>query len=98
MSADRAETIALWRHSLIAEAARPRLAPAERGRLVRLIAARPHEDADGRPCTVSRNTLDRWLRAYCAIRAKTDTRSHRKRTAFRLKADAVPEESGQGSR
>ena len=64
MSADRAETIALWRHSLIAEAARPRLAPAERGRLVRLIAARPHEDADGRPCTVSRNTLDRWLRAY----------------------------------
>jgi len=64
MTQDRTETIALWRHGLIAEAARPGLSPAERGRIVRLIAARPHEDPDGRPITVSRNTLDRWLRAY----------------------------------
>jgi hypothetical protein len=41
---------------------------------------------------------DQSLGPSCVIRAKTDTRSHRKRTAFRLKADAVPEESGQGSR
>jgi hypothetical protein len=45
-------------------------------------------------------TTVRYDAAYhcCAIRAKTDTRSHRKRTAFSLKADTVPEESGQRSR
>jgi putative transposase len=61
---DHAESVALWRFSLIAEAIGPRLTPADRGLLVRQVAARAHAHPDGGPCTVSRNTLDRWLRAY----------------------------------
>jgi putative transposase len=61
---DSAESVALWRFSLIAEAIGPHLSSAERGLLVRQVAARAHTRADGGPCTVSRNTLDRWLRAY----------------------------------
>jgi hypothetical protein len=61
---DHAESVALWRFALIAEAIGPRLTPAERGLLVRQVAARAHTRPDGSPCTVSRNTLDRWLRAY----------------------------------
>jgi putative transposase len=61
---DNAESVALWRFALIAEAIGPHLSPAERGLLVRQVAARAHTRADGGPCTVSRNTLDRWLRAY----------------------------------
>jgi putative transposase len=64
VSSDHAESVALWRFSLIAEAIGPRLTPAERGRLVRQVATRAHTRPDGTPCTVSRNTLDRWLRAY----------------------------------
>jgi hypothetical protein len=33
-----------------------------RGRLVREIAARTHQDPSGRPVRVSRDTLDRWIR------------------------------------
>jgi putative transposase len=61
---DNAESVALWRFSLIAEAIGPHLTPAERGLLVRQVAARARTRPDGSPCTVSRNTLDRWLRAY----------------------------------
>jgi putative transposase len=61
---DHAESVALWRFSLIAEAIGPRLTPAERGLLVRQVAARAHTRPDGSPCRVSRNTLDRWLRGY----------------------------------
>lgn len=64
MTPDNAESVALWRFALIAEAIGPHLSPAERGLLVRQVAARAHTRADGGPCTVSRNTLDRWLRAY----------------------------------
>lgn len=64
MTSERAEAIALWRYALIAEAVSPRLTAAERGRLSRVIATRPHVDSDGRPCAVSRTTVDRWLRAY----------------------------------
>lgn len=64
MTTDHAESIALWRYSVIAQAVNPRLSAAERGRLVREIAARPHARPDGEPVTVSRNTVDRWLRGY----------------------------------
>jgi putative transposase len=64
MTVDPAEAVALRRYALIAEAANPRLTPRERGRLVREVAARVHEDLDGSDWVVSRGTLDRWLRAY----------------------------------
>src|SRR5215472_13066008 len=60
------ERIALFRYRLIAEALNPRLRPRERGRLVREMASRQHEFPDGSVGTVSRNTLDRWMRYYRA--------------------------------
>ena len=58
------ETVALFRYTVIAEAANPRLRPRQRGHLVRVLAARTHRHPDGTWVRVSRNTLDRWLRAY----------------------------------
>ena len=58
------ETVALFRYTVIAEAANPRLRPRERGHLVRTAAARTHRHPDGSLVRLSRNTLDRWLRAY----------------------------------
>jgi len=46
-SIDAAETVALFRYKLIAEAANPRLGPAERGQLVRELASQPVELPDG---------------------------------------------------
>src|SRR6266849_10505263 len=61
---DAAETTALYRYRLIAEAANPRLGPAERGQLVRELASQPVELPDGSLHHISRGTFDRWLRAY----------------------------------
>ena len=61
-----AEQIALHRWAVIAEAAGANLTAAERGALVRQITARPHPHPDGSPCTYSRGTVDRWLRAWRA--------------------------------
>lgn len=58
------ETTALFRYTVIAEAANPRLRPRERGHLVRLLAERAHRHPDGSWVRVTRNTIDRWLRAY----------------------------------
>jgi putative transposase len=63
---DRAEQIALFRFRVIAEPANPRLSPAERGRLVRVLARQAHEHPDGSLRAFSRNTLDRWIAAYQA--------------------------------
>ncbi len=60
----RREEIALFRYALIREAADPALSRAERGRLVRALAERTHRRLDGTPVTVSRQSLDRWIRAY----------------------------------
>src|SRR6266567_1663787 len=46
-SDDPAEQVALFRYRVIAEPANPRLAPAERGRLVRALAATAHLAPDG---------------------------------------------------
>jgi len=62
--ADAAEAVALFRYKLIAEAANPRLGPAERGHLVRTLASQPVELPDGRLHQFARGTFDRWLRAY----------------------------------
>ena len=62
--AERARAIGLFRYQLIREAADPGLSSRARGRLVREIAAREHLHPGGRPVRVSRDTLDRWIRAW----------------------------------
>ncbi|MGH8939019.1 MAG: helix-turn-helix domain-containing protein, partial [Actinomycetes bacterium] len=61
---DRRRDVALFRYSLIREAADPALTKAERGRLVRALAARDHTDTNGERVRVARNTLDRWIRNW----------------------------------
>ncbi|HTW04760.1 MAG TPA: DDE-type integrase/transposase/recombinase [Streptosporangiaceae bacterium] len=58
------EEIALHRWAVIAEAASGRLTAAERGALVRQLAARAHTHPDGSSRRYSRGTIDRWLRAW----------------------------------
>jgi putative transposase len=64
--ADRARDIALYRYSLIRPLADPGLSPTERGQLVRELAAQVHLGPCGEPATVSRASLDRWIRAWRA--------------------------------
>jgi putative transposase len=59
----RAQTIALWRWSLIEPAMDPALTSRQRGRLVRAIAGREHAGPFGGTLSVSRKTLDRWITA-----------------------------------
>jgi putative transposase len=54
----------LFRYQLIREAADPGLSSRARGRLVRQIAAREHTNPAGRRVRISRDTLDRWIRAW----------------------------------
>jgi putative transposase len=60
------EQIALHRWAVIAEAASARLPAAERGVLVRQIAAHLHAHPDGSSRLCSRGTIDRWIRAWRA--------------------------------
>src|ERR1051326_4581068 len=60
----RAEQVALFRYQLIREAADPGLSTRQRGRMVREIASRAHEGPFGEPVTVSRGTIDGWIRAW----------------------------------
>ena len=62
--AQRAEQVALFRYQLIREAADPGLTVRQRGRLVREIAGAEHAGPFGEPVTVSRATVDRWIRAW----------------------------------
>lgn len=66
MEDPRRRDIALFRYGLVREAVDPDLSPAQRGRLVRDLAARDHRGPDGRRVRVGRSTLDRWIRAYRA--------------------------------
>ena len=61
---ERARVIGLFRYGLIREAADPGLSTRARGRLVRAVAAAEHTDPTGRRVRVSRDTLDRWIRAW----------------------------------
>ena len=63
---DRRRDVALFRYSLIREAADAGLTKAERGALVRALARREHLGPDGSRVQVSRNTVDRWIRAWRA--------------------------------
>ncbi|MGH2718641.1 MAG: DDE-type integrase/transposase/recombinase, partial [Actinomycetota bacterium] len=58
--------IALFRYALIREAADPTLSPRQRGELVRALAGTEHRGPAGRWVSVSRPTLDRWIRAWRA--------------------------------
>jgi putative transposase len=61
---DPGEALALFRYSVIAEAAVPSLTPAERGRAVRELASRTWVTPEGTERSYSRTSIDRWLRAY----------------------------------
>ena len=56
--------VALFRYGLIRQAADPGLSSAQRGALVRALAAGEHRGPDGRPVRVGRSTLDRWILAW----------------------------------
>jgi putative transposase len=59
----RAQTIALWRWSLIEPAMDPALSSRQRGAIVRGIAGREHAGPFGQVVSVSRKTVDRWITA-----------------------------------
>ena len=63
---DRHRDVALFRYSLIREAADSALTTAQRGRLVRALAAREHTGPHGDRVLVGRSTLDRWIREWRA--------------------------------
>ena len=58
--------VALFRYSLIREAADESLSIRQRGQLVRELAGRDHTGPGGRQVRVARGTIDRWIRAYRA--------------------------------
>ena len=66
MDDDRARDVGLFRYSLIRDPADPALSKAERGTLVRALAAVEHRGPDGEMVSVGRSTLDDWIRAYRA--------------------------------
>ncbi len=59
---ERAQTVALWRYTLVAPAMDEQLTGRERGQLVRELAGREHPGPFGGRIRVSRKTLDRWIR------------------------------------
>jgi putative transposase len=63
-SKDRAEQVALFRFSVISAAVSPRLTPAERGVMVRAVAARTWTTPEGVERSFARGTIDRWLVEY----------------------------------
>jgi putative transposase len=56
--------VALFRYSLIREAADTSLTTRQRGQLVRELAAQDHAGPHNRRVSVGRGTIDRWVRAY----------------------------------
>jgi putative transposase len=64
MDNDLAEMIALHRWAVIAEGVNSALSPAQRGVVVRAIAARTHVHPDGAERRYGRSTIDHWIRDY----------------------------------
>ncbi|MGH8922922.1 MAG: DDE-type integrase/transposase/recombinase, partial [Actinomycetes bacterium] len=64
--AERARAIALFRYGLIREAADPGLSTKARGAMGRTIAKCEHIGPGGQLVRVSRESLDRWIRAWRA--------------------------------
>lgn len=61
---DPGEGLALFRFSVISAAITPTLTTAERGFIVRGLAACEHTDPAGVQRRISRGTIDRWIAAY----------------------------------
>jgi len=61
---ERAQRVALFRYQLISPALDPALTTRQRGRIVRELAGREHQGPYAGPRRYSRDTLDRWIRAY----------------------------------
>lgn len=61
---DRAEKIALFRYQLIREAADESITSRQRGPMVRALAAVEHPGPFGGTLAVSKDTIDRWIRAW----------------------------------
>ena len=62
----RAQQVALFRYQVICPALEAGLSTKARGRIVRGIAAQEHRMPSGQARRYSRDTLDRWIRAYRA--------------------------------
>lgn len=63
---ERAQRVALFRYQLISPALDPALSCRQRGRIVRELAGREHDAPYAGQRRYSRDTLDRWIRAYRA--------------------------------
>ena len=61
---DHRRDVALFRYSLIREAADPALSHADRGMLVRELVGREHAGPSGVPIVIGRSSIDRWIRAW----------------------------------
>ncbi|MGD0455701.1 MAG: DDE-type integrase/transposase/recombinase [Solirubrobacteraceae bacterium] len=66
MEEERFRDVGLFRYSLIRPMLDPACSPVERGALVRAVAAEEHTGPGGERLTVSRSTVDRWIRNYRA--------------------------------
>lgn len=60
----KAQAVALFRYTLIRDAADASIGPRQRGRMVAAIAAATHRGPFGEPVRVSRASVDRWIRAW----------------------------------
>lgn len=66
MEEERFRDVGLFRYSLIRPMLDPACSPVERGAMVRAVAAEEHTGPGGERLTVSRSTVDRWIRNYRA--------------------------------
>ncbi|MBK6885371.1 MAG: DDE-type integrase/transposase/recombinase [Tetrasphaera sp.] len=62
--AQRARDVALFRYALIRQAADGALTTRQRGALVRRLVAEEHTGPSGERVTVSRSSVDRWIKAW----------------------------------
>ena len=62
--AERARDVALFRYALIRQAADDALTTRQRGALVRRLVAEEHTGPTGERVTVSRSSVDRWIKAW----------------------------------
>ena len=66
MEEERFRDVGLFRYSLIRPMLDPACSNVERGAMVRAVAAEEHTGPGGERLTVSRSTVDRWIRNYRA--------------------------------
>ena len=64
--AERARRVGLFRYELIQEVIDPQLSARQRGKMVRELAQATHTGPFGARVRVSRQTIDRWIRAWHA--------------------------------